>query len=62
MNNKISDNMTVEDYKAAVEKLATAGPRLWSVLAFRFWDVDQNGLIDSNDIFEMYKKLDQTKV
>ena len=54
--------MTVEDYKAAVEKLATAGPRLWSVLAFRFWDVDQNGLIDSNDIFEMYKKLDQTKV
>jgi|JI9StandDraft_1071089.scaffolds.fasta_scaffold1742533_1 Ca2+-binding EF-hand superfamily protein len=51
--------MKIEDYKRCMEIMVTAGPRVWAVCAFRFWDVDQNGLICTNDIFKIFKDLDQ---
>ena len=61
MNGKIYDEMKIENYKKMMEVITTAGPRVWAVCAFRFWDVDQNGLICSSDIFNIFKELDQLK-
>ena len=44
-----------------MEVVTTAGPRVWAVMAFRFWDSDLNALIDSADIFKMFKDLDSLK-
>jgi hypothetical protein len=54
--------MKPEDYKHAMEVVTTAGPRVWAVLAFRFWDTDFNSVICSGDIFRIYKELDQLKI
>lgn len=50
--------MKIEDYKEIMEIIVTVGPRVWAVCAFRFWDVDQNGVICSSDIFKIFKELD----
>ena len=44
-----------------MEVITTAGPRVWAVCAFRFWDVDKNGIICSSDIFKIFKDLDKLK-
>lgn len=50
--------MKLQDYKRILEPMMTAGPRVWAVCAFRFWDTDKNGVICSNDIFKIFKELD----
>ena len=51
MSNKVKDNMTAEDYKKVITKMANSGERVWAFLGFRFWDRDKDGLISNNDIF-----------
>ena len=60
-NNKVFDDMKIEDYKHLMEVIVTAGPRVWAVCAFRFWDNDQNSMICSSDIFRIFKELDAQK-
>ena len=47
--------MKIDDYKKVMDNMITAGPRVWSICAFRFWDVDQNGFICNSDIFQIFK-------
>jgi len=61
LSGKTYDELKAEDYKEMMESVTTAGPRVWAVCAFRFWDVDQNGLICSSDLFKIFKELDQLK-
>lgn len=51
--------MKQENYKQLLEVMVTAGPRVWAVCAFRFFDRDLNGTICVNDIFKLFKDLDQ---
>jgi hypothetical protein len=44
-----------------MENVTTAGPRVWAVCAFRYWDTDINSLVDSSDIFKIFKELDRMK-
>ena len=44
-----------------MEIVTTSGPRVWAVCSFRFWDADINSLIDSGDIFRIFKDLDSLK-
>lgn len=44
-----------------MEIVTTAGPRVWAVCAFRFWDTNNDSLIDSGDIFKVFKELDSLK-
>ncbi len=61
LNGKFFDDMKTNDYKRVMDVLTTAGDRVWAIIAFRFWDADQNGMICSNDIFQIYRCLDQIK-
>lgn len=53
--------MKMEDFKAAVQTLINANNRMWAVAAFRFWDLNNNGSICSNDIFALYQKIDEAE-
>jgi hypothetical protein len=59
LNSKIADLMKMEDYKRSMETLLTVNARVWAVACFRFWDIDQDGLISINDLFTGYKLLDE---
>jgi len=48
----------MEDYKQVMETLVVANPRIWAVASFRFWDIDQDGIISIHDLFTTYKLLD----
>ena len=61
INGKVHDDMKIEEYKQVMEVVTTAGPRVWAVCAFRFWDTDNDSLIDSGDIFKVFKELDSLK-
>lgn len=58
LNSKITDQMKMEDYKQVMETLVVANPRIWAVASFRFWDIDQDGIISIHDLFTTYKLLD----
>lgn len=51
--------MKPENYKQIFENMVTAGPRVWAICCFRFFDKDLNGLICVNDIFKLLKEVDQ---
>lgn len=34
-------------------------PRVWAIVSFRFWDMNQDGVICSKDIFAAYQLLDE---
>lgn len=39
--------------------MVSANMRIWMISAFKFWDLNNDGVICSKDIFAMYTKLDQ---
>lgn len=61
VSGKVHDDLKIEDYKHMMEIVTTAGPRVWAVCAYRYWDTDLNSLIDSTDIFKVFKELDALK-
>ena len=61
VSGKVHDDMKNEDYKQLMDTVTTAGPRVWAVCAFRYWDTDLNSLIDSADIFKNFKEFDAIK-
>ena len=58
ISGRVYDDIKLDNYHRMVEFMTVAGPRVWSVLAFRFWDVNLDGSICSKDIFKMYQQLD----
>jgi Ca2+-binding EF-hand superfamily protein len=42
-----------------VEPIVTSSFRVWALSSFRFWDINQDGIICSKDIFAMYQAFDK---
>jgi hypothetical protein len=44
-------------YSGVLELLERVDWRGWAYVGFLFWDHDMDGLIKSNDIFEIFKEF-----
>jgi len=51
--------MKQEDYKKILQTMSNANLRVWMISGFRFWDLNNDGVICSKDIFAMYNKFDE---
>lgn len=51
--------MTRKQYANEInQSLLKASSRVWGFMCFQFFDIDKNGIIDSGDLFNLYKMLE----